>query len=48
MESEMLRVQLSETREKVTNLESELEKKALEIETIQALSIDIERMASEG
>ena len=48
MESEMLRVQLSETREKVTNLESELEKKALEIETIQALSIDMERIVKQS
>ena len=48
MESEMLRIQLSQTREKVTNLESELEKKALEIETIQALSIDMERIVKQS
>jgi len=48
IESEMLRVQLNETREKVTNLESELEKKALELETIQALSIDMERIVKQS
>lgn len=48
IESEMLRVQLNETREKVTNLESELEKKALELESIQALSIDMERIVKQS
>ena len=48
IESEMLRVQLNETRLKVTNLESELEKKALELETIQALSIDMERIVKQS
>ena len=43
----MLRVQLNETREKVSNLESELEKKAVELETIQALSIDMERIVKQ-
>ena len=44
----MLRVQLNETREKVSNLESELEKKAVELETIQALSIDMERIVKQN
>ena len=44
----MLRVQLNETREKVSNLESELEKKAEELETIQALSIDMERIVKQN
>ena len=48
IESEMLRVQLNETREKVSNLESELEKKAVELETIQALSIDMERIVKQN
>ena len=48
IESEMLRVQLNETREKVSNLESELEKKALELETIQALSVDMERIVKQS
>ena len=48
IESEMLRVQLNETREKVSNLESELEKKALELETIQALSMDMERIVKQS
>ena len=48
IESEMLRVQLNETREKVSNLESELEKKALELETIQALSLDMERIVKQS
>lgn len=48
IESEMLRVQLNETREKVSNLESELEKKAEELETIQALSIDMERIVKQN
>ena len=44
----MLRVQLNETKEKVSNLESELEKKAEELETIQALSIDMERIVKQN
>ena len=48
IESEMLRVQLNETREKVSNLETELEKKALELETIQALSADMERIVKQS
>ena len=48
IESEMLRVQLNETREKVSNLETELEKKALELETIQALSVDMERIVKQS
>ena len=48
IESEMLRVQLNETREKVSNLECELEKKALELETIQALSMDMERIVKQS
>ena len=48
IESEMLRVQLNETREKVSNLEIELEKKALELETIQALSVDMERIVKQS
>ena len=48
IESEMLRVQLNETKEKVSNLESELEKKAEELETIQALSIDMERIVKQN
>ena len=48
IESEMLRVQLNETREKVSSLESELEKKALELETIQALSVDMERIVKQS
>jgi len=48
IESEMLRVQLDETRLKVSNLESELEKKAAELETIQALSTDMERLVKQS
>ena len=48
IESEMLRLQLDETKEKVSNLESELEKKALELETIQALSLDMERIVKQS
>ena len=34
--------------EKVSNLETELEKKALELETIQALSVDMERIVKQS
>ena len=48
IESEMLRVQLNETKEKVSNLELELEKKAVELDTIQSLSADMERIVKQN
>ncbi|DAC60183.1 MAG TPA: hypothetical protein HA354_00725 [Candidatus Poseidoniaceae archaeon] len=48
VESEMLRVQLSETRIQVTSLESELERKTTELEAIQALTHDMERIIKQS
>lgn len=48
VESEMLRVQLNETRIQVSSLESELERKAAELEAIQALTNDMERIIKQG
>ncbi|DAC32128.1 MAG TPA: hypothetical protein D7H81_00205 [Candidatus Poseidoniales archaeon] len=48
VESEMLRVQLNETRIQVTSLESELERKTTELEAIQALTHDMERLIKQS
>ena len=48
IESEMLRVQLNETRMQVSNLETELERKTSELETIQALTTDMERIVNQS
>ncbi|MEC7239452.1 MAG: hypothetical protein VXV81_04820, partial [Candidatus Thermoplasmatota archaeon] len=48
VESEMLRVQLNETRIQVSSLESELERKAAELEAIQALTNDMERIIKQS
>jgi len=48
IESEMLRVQLNETRVQVSNLETELERKTSELETIQALTTDMERIVKQS
>ncbi|MEC8242148.1 MAG: hypothetical protein VX023_00320 [Candidatus Thermoplasmatota archaeon] len=48
IESEMLRVQLNETRMQVSNLETELERKTSELETIQALTTDMERIVKQS
>ena len=48
IESEMLRVQLNETRIQVSNLETELERKTTELEAIQALSADMERIVNQS
>ena len=48
IESEMLRVQLNETRLQVSNLETELERKTSELETIQALTTDMERIVKQS
>lgn len=47
-ESELLRGQLAETRMKVSDLEVELEKKTIELEGIQAISVDMERIIQEN
>lgn len=48
IESEMLRVQLNETRIQVSSLETELERKTNELETIQALTADMERIVKQN
>ena len=48
VESELLRVQLTETRIQVTSLESELERKTAELEAIQALTHDMERIVRQS
>ena len=47
-ESELLREQLAETKIKVSDLEVELEKKSIELEGIQAISVDMERIIQEN
>ena len=47
-ESELLRGQLEETKMKVSDLEVELEKKTIELEGIQAISVDMERIIQEN
>ena len=47
-ESELLRGQLAETKIKVSDLEVELEKKTIELEGIQAISVDMERLIQEN
>jgi hypothetical protein len=47
-ESELLRGQLAETKIKVSDLEVELEKKTIELEGIQAISVDMERIIQEN
>ncbi len=47
-ESELLRGQLEETKIKVSDLEVELEKKTIELEGIQAISVDMERLIQEN
>jgi hypothetical protein len=47
-ESELLRGQLAETKIKVSDLEGELEKKTIELEGIQAITVDMERMIQEN
>jgi hypothetical protein len=47
-ESELLRGQLAETKIKVSDLEGELEKKTIELEGIQAVTVDMERIIQEN
>ncbi|MBT7987289.1 MAG: hypothetical protein HN689_03485 [Euryarchaeota archaeon] len=47
-ESELLRGQLAETKIKLSDLEGELEKKTIELEGIQAVTVDMERIIQEN
>jgi len=47
-ETEFLRSQLIETRIKVSDLETELEQKSMELESIQAISADMEKIVEEN